>query len=193
MTFPEGRMRFATPADAAQVQAIYAPYVRDTTISFELEPPGVDEMAGRIAATLATHPWLVMESGGRVAGYAYASRHRDRLAYQWSADVSCYVDPAMKRRGIGKALYLALLAILREQGFRNAYAGIALPNPSSVGLHEAVGFTPLGVYRGVGFKRGAWHDVGWWECRLGELPAEPRAPTPLAGLLTLRPGILDHL
>jgi phosphinothricin acetyltransferase len=103
------------------------------------------------------------------------------------------VHPDAQRRGIGRALYLALFRILRAQGFRNAYAGITLPNAASVGLHEAVGFTALGVYRGVGYKRGRWHDVGWWELRLAALADEPAPPRPLAELLRLGPGVLDEL
>jgi L-amino acid N-acyltransferase YncA len=187
-----GRIRYASPEDALAVHAIYAPFVRATVISFELEPPSADEMRARIAATLEMHPWLVFERAGKIAGYAYASRHRDRLAYQWAVDVSCYVDPAAQRQGIGRRLYLALFDVLRAQGFCNAYAGIALPNAGSVGLHEAVGFTPVGVYRRVGYKLGAWHDVGWWALVLGDLPAVPAAPIGLAELLARRRGILDH-
>jgi len=176
MPDPLHNLRIASAADATAIHAIYAPYVRDTAISFELEPPSVDEMRGRIASTLEAFPWLVWEEAGRVAGYAYASRHRERLAYQWSVDVSAYVHPDFHRRGIGKALYVELLRRLRLQGFVNAYAGIALPNAASVALHESVGFAPLAVYRGVGYKLGRWHDVGWWECRLAQPPAAPEAP-----------------
>ena len=174
------RTRIATAADAAPVQAIYGPVVRDTVISFEKDPPSVAEMRRRIADALATHPWLVCERDGAVVGYAYASRHRVRAAYDWSVDVSVYIHPAWHRRGIGRALYASLFAILRLQGYTNAYAGIALPNPGSVGLHEAVGFEPVGVYRQVGFKHGAWHDVGWWHLPLRPRPARPRPPRPLA-------------
>ena len=183
-------IRLARPADAAGMLAIYAPVVRDTFISFELEPPTLDEMRARIEKTLATHPWLVDERDGRVAGYAYATRHRERLAYQWSVDVSCYVHPDARGKGIGAALYRALLAVLRKQGFQRAYAGIALPNPASVRLHESVGFTPVGTYREAGFKNGEWRDTGWWQCRVGDAPANPRAPRPLA---QLGAGILDEL
>jgi phosphinothricin acetyltransferase len=170
-------IRVATARDAGEVLAIYAPNVTETFISFELAPPNEDEMRSRILATLATHPWLVMERDGRVAGYAYASPHRERLAYRWSTDVSCYVHPLARGLGVGKALYLKLIELLVAQGFVNAYAGIALPNEASVRLHESVGFTPLAVYRAVGFKHGAWRDVGWWERRLaspGENPGPPR-------------------
>jgi phosphinothricin acetyltransferase len=175
-------IRLARLEDAPGVHAIYAPVVRDTPISFELEVPTEAELGARIAKTLASHPWLVWEEAGRVAGYAYASRHRDRLAYQWSVDVSCYVHGDFRRRGIGGRLYGALQRILRAQGFFNAYAGSALPNAASVALHESVGFVPIGVYRGVGFKAGAWHDVGWWHCRLAELVADPPAPRALPEL-----------
>jgi L-amino acid N-acyltransferase YncA len=172
-------IRMATPRDAAGIHAIYAPVVRDTIISFELEPPTESQLAQRIAATLRKYPWLVFEDAEGIAGYAYAAEHRERLAYQWSVDVSCYVHPRARRRGVGNALYQALLRVLRVQGFCNAFAGIALPNDASVALHEGVGFTPLGRYRNVGFKLGAWRDSGWWQCAFGELPAEPDAPRAL--------------
>lgn len=183
MDTTDSRIRIARGEDAREIQAIYAPYVRDTAVSFELEPPDAAEIARRIAATLPAFPWLAWEEGGRVAGYAYASRHRERLAYQWSVDVSAYVHRDFHRRGIGAALYRELLAILRRQGFLNAYGGITLPNAASVALHESVGFQPLCVYRGVGFKMGAWHDVGWWHLRLAELPANPPVPRAFAQLV----------
>jgi L-amino acid N-acyltransferase YncA len=179
-------IRVATPRDARAVHEIYAPVVRDTVISFELEPPTVAEMERRIAATLAAFPWLVWEEGGRVAGYVYASRHKERAAYQWSVDVTAYVHPDFRRRGVGKALYLELLRVLRMQGFFTAYGGITLPNAASVALHESVGFSPFAVYRGVGYKFGRWHDVGWWQCRLAELAAEPVAPRAFSELEALR-------
>jgi phosphinothricin acetyltransferase len=175
-------IRAACERDAAEILAIYAPNVRDAFVSFELEVPSLAEMRSRIAATLVSHPWLVCEEGGKVLGYAYGSRHRERLAYQWSADVSCYVHAPARGRGVGKSLYTELLRALREQGFRNAYAGIALPNAASVRLHESVGFEPVGVYRGVGFKQGEWRDVGWWHRRLAPLDADPAAPRPFSGL-----------
>jgi L-amino acid N-acyltransferase YncA len=160
-------IRLARPSDAEGIQAIYAPFVAETAVSFETEVPSAAQMERRIAAVMPAHPWLVVDQDGTIAGYAYASRHRDRRAYDWSVDVAAYVAPAHHRRGLGRGLYTALLGILRAQGFHGAYAGITLPNPGSVGLHEAVGFAPVGVYRQVGWKHGAWHDVGWWERRLG--------------------------
>ena len=173
-------IRAARPTDAAAIHAIYAPIVASTVISFELEPPSIDEMAQRIATTLERFPWLVSEDdGGVVDGYVYASRHRERAAYQWSVDVTAYVREDRRGRGIGKQLYLRLFDELAALGYHQAFAGIALPNPGSVALHESVGFEYLGVYRQVGFKLGAWHDVGWWQRALAGT-TEPSAPRPFA-------------
>jgi L-amino acid N-acyltransferase YncA len=172
-------IRLAAERDAEQVAAIYAPNVTGSIISFESEPPDAHETRRRIGATLERYPWLVCEHQGRVLGYAYAGAHRSRAAYQWSVDVSAYVHGEWHRKGIGRALYASLFAVLGLQGFYNAYAGIALPNPGSVGLHEAVGFRPVGVYQKVGYKMGAWHDVGWWHLALRERVADPAAPADL--------------
>jgi phosphinothricin acetyltransferase len=169
-------IRLATAHDAAQIQAIYAPNVRDMAISFELVPPTVDEMRQRIDTTLERFPWVVCVHQDVLLGYAYASAHRARAAYQWSVDVSVYIHAMSRRSGVGRALYRSLLKLLELQGFYNAYAGITLPNPASVGLHEAMGFRPVGVYQAVGFKLGAWHDVGWWQLSLQERFAAPPLP-----------------
>ena len=169
-------IRAATLEDAARVAAIYHPYVADTTISFEVAPPAETEMRDRMQAVLPRLPWLVHEVEGQVAGYAYASPHRAREAYQWSVDVAVYVNQDFHRRGIGRELYHALFPRLIRQGYVNAYAGITLPNAKSVGLHEALGFVPVGVYRNVGFKLGAWRDVGWWHLQLQPLPSVPAPP-----------------
>jgi phosphinothricin acetyltransferase len=172
-------IRLATPEDARGVQAIYAPIVRDTAISFELEPPTVEEMRQRIVKTLEHLPWLVCERRGDILGYVYASQHRTRPAYQWSVDVSVYVHPKARRSGVGKGLYRSLFALLALQGSYQAYAGITLPNPASVGLHESLGFQPIGVYRAVGYKLEAWHDVGWWQFSLRERAGSPIPPIAL--------------
>jgi len=164
------RIRMATVSDGAAAAAIYRPYVTDAATSFEVEPPSADDMARRIGSVLALAPWLIYEDA---LGYAYASRHHERAAYQWSVDVAVYVRAGHHRRGIGRALYDVLFPLLRLQGFFAAHAGVTLPNPGSVGLHEAFGFRPVGVYPAVGWKRGAWHDVGWWQ-----LPLQPRPPAP---------------
>ena len=175
-------IRLATPEDAAAVLAIYAPIVRDTAISFEVEPPTLVEMAERIATTLQHLPWLVCDRQGEILGYVYASAHRARAAYQWSVDVTVYIHPAARRTGIGRALYTALFALLALQGFFQCFAGITLPNPASVGLHESLGFQAIGIYRRVGYKRGAWHDVGWWQRALQPCQPLPAPPTAFAVL-----------
>jgi L-amino acid N-acyltransferase YncA len=181
---PGTAIRLATLHDAAQIAALYAPIVRDTIISFEVEPPTAHEMRRRIEETLERFPWLACERDGKVAGYAYAAEHSSRAAYQWSVNVSVYVHESERCTGVGRALYQSLLSILALQGFYNAYAGIALPNPASVGLHEALGFLPVGIYRGVGYKFGAWHDVGWWELSLRERIAAPDPPIALPAART---------
>jgi len=173
-------LRLACPDDAGSILEIYTPVVLNTAISFEFEPPTLEEMRGRIAWTLARYPWLVVEQGGCVLGYAYAGPHRDRAAYQWSVGVSVYVRDGNRRAGLGRILYTALLAQLRLMGFYTAYAGIALPNPSSVRLHESLGFERLVVYSRVGFKLGAWHDVGWWRRELRAATDCPAPPLPIA-------------
>ncbi len=159
-------IRLAQTADIPAIRKIYAPFVQDATTSFEYEVPSVAEIEERVRKTLAYAPWLVCELDEQVAGYAYAGHHRSRTAYQWSTELSVYVGTAFHRRGIAHALYTSLVALLRLQGFYNAYAGITLPNPASVAFHEHFGFAPVGVYHGVGYKQGKWCDVGWWEMKI---------------------------
>jgi L-amino acid N-acyltransferase YncA len=170
-------------ADAAACAAIYAPYVTDSAVSFEYAAPTADQLAERIERYSATHAWLVAEDQGGVAGFAYATPHRDRTAYQWATEVSVYIDSRHHRRGIGRALYRELFSLLSRQGFRVACAGIALPNEASIALHESLGFEPVGVYRRIGFKDGAWRDVGWWQLQLGPqdgvVPDDPGPPARL--------------
>jgi L-amino acid N-acyltransferase YncA len=173
-------IRLATRDDAAAVAEIYRPFVASTPISFEVEPPDRQEVQRRIDEALPTHAWLICEHRGDIVGYAYAGRHRERAAYRWSVDTSVYVHPAFHRRGIGRGLYTSLFRIMVAQGFVTAYAGITLPNPSSVALHESCGFESVGVYRNAGFKLGRWHGVGWWQRALQALPAAPAPPLDLA-------------
>ena len=162
-TIGPGAVRDAVPADAQRCAEIYAPYVRDTAISFESEPPPAAEVAQRIAAAQREHAWLVLEDGGVVTGFAYGGPFMSRAAYRWSATVSVYLDGARRRSGGGRALYAALFDRLAERGIRTVLAGIALPNEASEGLHRAVGFEPAGTYRRVGWKLGRWHDVAWYQ------------------------------
>ena len=172
-------LRLADAHDAGAIASIYRPFVESTVISFEVDPPSEHEIRDRINKTLPRHPWLLCEMDGQMAGYAYATAHRARGAYQWSVDTSTYVRSDLHRHGIGRRLYTSLIRLLVAQGYCHAYAGITLPNPASVGLHEAVGFRPLVVYRQVGYKLGAWHDVGWWERQLAPHVASPEPPRAL--------------
>ena len=156
-------VRPATSADAEACRSIYAPFVTNTWISFELVVPSVAEMEARISAYSFSHHWLIADVDGHMAGYAYGSPHRTREAYGTSCDVAVYVDPTFSRRGIGRALYDALFPALKAKGSHAAFAGISLPNDASIALHEACGFTAIGIYREVGWKMGNWRDVGWWQ------------------------------
>jgi phosphinothricin acetyltransferase len=156
---------------------VYAPYVNDTAITFELDPPSPAEMGARIASYGTSHAWLVLEDGsGRVVGYAYGSPFHARAAYRWACEVSVYLELGRTRTGGGRALYEALFARLTQRGFRMAIAGMTLPNDASVGLHRAMGFEPVGVYRRIGYKHGAWHDVAWVQRELA--PAPPGSSPP---------------
>jgi phosphinothricin acetyltransferase len=168
-------IRDADAADADRCAAIYAPYVRDTAISFESEPPSPGEMAGRIAEAQRAHAWLVLEADGDVVGYAYGGPFMSRAAYAWATSVSVYLDPARHRTGHGRALYEALFDRLAARGHRTALAGIALPNEASVGLHRALGFEIVGTYRRVGWKLGRWHDVAWYQRALADGDGPPAA------------------
>jgi L-amino acid N-acyltransferase YncA len=175
------RVRLASVRDAAACAAIYAPYVHETAITFESHAPSVDEMAGRIGAALRDHAWVVLEDAGRVAGYAYGGRFGTRTAYRWACEVSVYVERGRRRTGAGRVLYEELLRRLQRRGYRIALAGMTLPNEASVGLHRALGFEPVGTYRRIGYKLGAWHDVAWMQRALApqddaSAPAEPAEP-----------------
>ncbi len=166
------RIRAGRADDAPALAAIYDPIVAHTAISFEETPPGPIGMAQRIAAAGQWFPWLVFERDTDVLGYAYGSQHRSRAAYRWSVDVSVYVADRGRRMGIARRLYAQLFELLERQGYRAAFAGVALPNEASCNLHQSVGFTPVGVYHAVGYKAGAWHDVMWFERPL-RLPTQP--------------------
>ena len=175
---PNTIIRLADAGDVDAMLAIYAPVVENTAISFETVAPSADEFGARLSAALARYPWLVCEIDGRVAGYAYAGAFKARAAYQWSVEVTVYVHADYRRLGVGRAVYESLFACLRLQGFRAAYAGIALPNAASVALHESMGFERVGVYPKVGYKLGAWRDVGWWRLALSDADDDEPPPAP---------------
>jgi L-amino acid N-acyltransferase YncA len=168
------QVRDATEDDAGACAAIYAPYVTDTAITFEYDPPSAAEMARRIAASQRAHAWLVLEEGGRVVGYAYAGPFKERVAYRWSAEVSVYLEAGRRRSGSGRLLYEALFARLTERGFRTLVAVMTLPNDASEGLHRALGFEPVGTLRRVGWKHGEWRDVAWAQRSIGPDDGPPR-------------------
>jgi phosphinothricin acetyltransferase len=171
----DGNLRPATPADAPAVRRIYAPYVRETAVTFTTTVPSVGALETKLSKTLDTHPWLVCERDGRVVGYTYAGSLRRRDAYQWTVELSVYVDDRAQREGVGRRLYEALLDLLTAQGYASAYGVVTLPNPASVAFHESFGFDRVGRFDDVGFKHGAWHDVGWWRLSLSD-PAAPEPP-----------------
>ena len=180
------RIRHAEPdRDGDACAAIYAPFIADTAVTFEEQPVSGAEMARRIAVTSERYPWLVAERDGEVAGYAYASAHRERAAYRWACEVAVYVGEGHRGQGVGRRLYKALFELLTRQGYQVALAGITLPNDASVRLHEACGFELLGIYRRIGWKAGQWRDVAWWQLELvprdGTAPADPGPPARLEG------------
>ena len=175
-------LRLATAADAPGILAIYAPFIEHTSLTFETEVPSIEAFAQRIETYLQNWPWLVCEINGKIAGYAYASRYRERVAYQWSVESSVYVHDDFAGTGAAKALYESLFEILQRQGFRNVYAVINLPNDRSVAFHEKCGFRYFATYEQVGYKLGKWKNVGWWRLILNEFGDEPEAPVPFSTL-----------
>jgi phosphinothricin acetyltransferase len=173
-------LRPAVPADAAGCLDIYRPFVEGSHSTFETDVPSLAAFAERIEHYTKTHPWIVAVEGDRVIGYAYASPFKDRAAYQWTAEVSVYLAPDARGRGLGRELYAALLRCLRHQGYLNAVGLIAQPNEASVALHESLGFRRVAWLPSPGFKLGKWHDVGWWWLTLGPAPGAPQAPRPFS-------------
>ena len=169
-------IREASAGDAAALTDIYAPYVTDTVISFELIPPTPAEFAERIRALEGAYPYLVLETGGRTAGYAYAARHMARAAYQWNAELSVYIHQDFTGQGFGPALYRALMDLAGAMGLINLYGCVATPNPASEKLHARLGFAPVGVFPRAGFKFGRWHDVTWFGKSLAAPGADPVPP-----------------
>lgn len=172
------RIRTVRREDAAAIAEIYAHYVRNSVITFELDPPDAATMAARIDSLLPLYPYLVAEDDRAVLGYAYAGRLYERAAYRWVAEATVYVAQDQHHRGIGRALYEKLIAALTAQGFQSVVGKITLPNPSSTLLHEAFGFRQTGLLHGVGYKQDAWHDVGVYQLDIGPRPAKPEEPRP---------------
>ncbi len=169
-------LHLATSSDAEEILKIYAPYIQNTSLTFETEVPSVKDFAGRIEKYLTKSPWLLAKIDGKIAGYTYASSYRERKAYEWSVECSVYVLDDYQRKGIAKILYTALFEILKQQGFRNVYAVINLPNDKSVAFHESLGFTYFATYEKVGYKLGQWKNVGWWRLVLNDFDDDPAYP-----------------
>ncbi len=176
------RIRFADTSDAAAILGIYEEYIRNTRVTFEIEVPTLAEFSERMERITGQFPWLVCEIDGEIAGYAYGSKHGERAAYRWSADLSVYINEKYHRRGIATALYKALTEILRRQGYFTVYAGVSTPNPKSEAFHEAFGFRNLGEFKNVGYKLGAWCGVAWYELPLAEYVKEPQEPKAIGTL-----------
>jgi L-amino acid N-acyltransferase YncA len=170
------RIRIAETNDAAAILKIYSPYIENTSFTFETEVPSIDAFKERIRTYLQNWPWLVCEINGKIAGYAYGAKYRERVAYQWCVESSVYVHDDFQRTGVAKALYSALIEIVRMQGFTNLYAVINLPNERSVSFHENMGFEYFATYKNVGYKLGRWKNVGWWQLQLNDYVMEPKAP-----------------
>ncbi len=175
-------LRVADEKDAEGILAIYSPYIEKTSYTFETEVPSIPAFADRINSYLVHWPWLVCEINGVIAGYAYATRHRERTAYQWCVESSVYVHDDFQGTGVAKALYTALVELLKKQGFHNVYAVINLPNDKSVKFHERCGFKWFATYENVGYKLGRWKNVGWWQLIINEYMDEPPAPLKFAKL-----------
>ena len=183
-------IRLAKESDAASILNIYAPYIEKTSFTFETEVPSTEEFANRIHSYLQNWPWLVCEINGEVAGYAYGSKYRERTGYQWCAECSVYVHDDFQRKGVAKALYAALIEILKLQGFRNLYAVINTPNDRSVAFHEQMGFEYFATYQNVGYKLGKWKNVGWWQLQLNDYVPEPVAPKKFSKIAS---GLVDPI
>lgn len=175
-------IRLATVDDAAEILAIYRPFIEETTVTLEYRVPSRDEFADRLAGILAAYPFLVHVSGSEVTGYAYATRQGEREGYKYNAAVSVYVKPGRHRAGIGRKLYSRLFPLLREQGVANAYGVITLPNAASVGLHRATGFVDVAVFHRNGYKLGRWVDILWMAKRLDDGGAPPPEIKPITAL-----------
>ncbi len=170
------KVRLVEENDIGPILDIYSYYILNTPITFETIVPSIDEFKNRINSISAIYPWIVYEDNTKVLGYAYASKHRERDAYQWSVDVSVYLDKDFTGKGIGRILYEKLLKMLKHLGYLNAYAGISLPNLASVGLHECFGFKQVAMYQKVGYKNNSWIDVGWWWKNINKTSLNPHKP-----------------
>lgn len=171
---PIKTMRFALESDTEEILKIYTPYIKETVITFEFEVPSVDEFRKRLKEIATDYPYIVCLADGKIIGYAYAHRHMERAAYQWNAELSVYVERTCLRCGVGKALYGALIEILKLQNIGNVYGCVTFPNENSEKLHQYFGFNRVGIFHSTGYKDGAWRDVAWYEKTIGNKELEPK-------------------
>lgn len=172
-------IRFVKGTDTAEILSIYRPYITGTAITFECEIPSLSEFAERVKEISLDYPYIVCLIDNKIVGYAYAHRQMERDAYQWNAELSVYIDKNHLRCGIGKILYSALIDILQLQNVCNLYGGVTVPNENSEKLHERLGFEKLGTYHKTGYKCGAWHDVAWFEKKIGRNDPQPSPFIPI--------------
>jgi len=178
-------IRMAVLNDARAILAIYAPYIQNSSTSFEMIVPTKEAFEKRLQKYLEEAPWIVCEVDNQIVGYAYASPHRDRAAYRWNREVSVYIEKTYQRQGIAKLLYTVLLKLLKLQGYTNALAGIVQPNPASTHFHQSLGFKLIGTYQNIGFKQGQWHDVNWYSLFLQTTDFVPIQPLTTQELMQL--------
>lgn len=172
-------IRLVSDVDSASILDIYAPYISDTSITFECEVPTVQEFAKRVRSISEIYPWIVCRIDDCLAGYAYASQHHERVAYQWSVNLSVYIKDEYQRKGLARVLYTTLFELLGHLGYFRGLAGITYPNPKSERFHSNFGFRQVGVYHNVGYKLGQWHDVVWYEMAIKEPAQDPPDPLPI--------------
>lgn len=175
-------IRFAKISDAEKLLEIYRPYIEKTNITFEYTVPEIKEWRKRIEEVMLQFPWLVAESDGQIAGYAYAAKHRDRIAYSWCCESSVYLSEEFQGKGIAKILYDELFKILKQQGYVNVYAILTCPNPKSEKFHESFGFYDVGKFHKAGFKFDKWHDTRWMQLHLNEQAIPPGEIIPFRNL-----------
>jgi len=183
------KFQLITPNDAQAALDIYAYYVNNTSITFETVVPSLEEFGKRIDDVSKNYPWLVCLQDGKMVAYAFAKIHRPTGAYLWSPEVTIYVANDFQGKGIGRKLYEALFAILKLQGFYTVFAGVVVPNPKSIGLHKALGFEEIGLFKNIGFKLGSWHSAQWFQKSLDQtelIPKQPKSILEISGSAELK-------